>query len=592
MKHGPRSYEATRPTPARVSAEAAAKFPRLALWALLLVYVAAGLFGRAPWPQDDAAGFGVMVTMAHGLAQGDATAWWLPSVAGMYITDEGPLAFWAGALLQHALGSTLGDVAASRLTCLLWFALATVCIWHATWRLARREEAQPIAFVFGGEASSLDYGRMLADIAALLFIGTVGIALRIHETSAEPAALAWLAASVFGLVLTLERPLAGAVVAGGALGLWAMTRGIGHAPFVMLGMVCAFATMPLPRSHRVWVIMAFIISAGLVFGLWPAAALHYAPEAAPRFFDLWLNAWQASYDMPTWSTLTWTARNTLWYTWPLWPFAGWTLYSWRHGMDNPHLRLPVCLAASALVATLLSATPSDAGLILLLPPLAILAAFGATTLRRSADDSIDWMAIVLFSLLAFVLWAYYIAMQTGAPVKMAASIARLTPGFDATFTPLAAAFAALATLGWVVLVGWRLLARPTVLWRGPLLAASGTVMLWSVLSSLFMPAVDYNRNYAPLAQQIAAEAQAHGGPDACFMPHRLTPAHMALFSHFGRVRFAQMNQGEVCPLALHRDSRRTLLDDDPPPGNWQPVWEGGWPARPDETLRIYKRLVR
>lgn len=586
-----RPYE-TRPTPARVSAEAAASFPRLALWGLWLAYLLAGLFTRAPWPQDDAAGFGVMSTMAQALTHADAAAWWLPSVAGVYVVDEGPLAFWVGALMQYLCAPLLDAVSASRLTCLAWFALSGFSLWHATRRLARREEALPIAFVFGGEASTHAYGRMLADIAVLLLIGTVGIALRLHETSAETAALAWACASVFGLALALDRPLAGGLVSGVFMGFWILTRGTTHAPFVLLAMLTAFALLPLPRSHRVWVALAFVISAGAVSAAWPLAAFAYAPQAAARYFDLWATAWEASLTLPTWNTLSWLARNMVWYTWPLWPLAAWTLYSWRHALRAPHVRVPLVLTVGALAATAFSASPSDSGLMLLIPPLAILAAFGATTLRRSADDSIDWMAIVLFSLLSAVAWTYYLAMQTGAPIKMAASVARLTPGFAAHFEPLAVAWAAMATSIWLGLVAWRLLRRPPVLWRGPLLAASGTVMVWTVLASLFMPAIDYNRNYAPLAQHIAAEGEVLGGPEACFMPHRLTPAHLALFSHFGGVRFARVEQGEVCNLALHRDSRRTLLDDDPPPGHWQPVWEGGWPARPDETLRIYKRLGR
>lgn len=579
-----------RPTPVRVSAEAAAKFPRLALWGLMVAYVLAGLFGRDPWPQDDAAGFGVMVTMAKAIGGGDAATWWLPSVAGQFVTDEGPLAFWIGALFLYAFGPLLGDVSATRLTCGVWFLLAASGIWYATYRLARRDEAQPIAFVFGGEANSRDYGRMLADIAVLLFIGTVGIALRIHETSAEPAALAWLAVSVFGLAIAIDRPVSGSALAGAALGLWAMTRGVAHAPFLLLAATAAIAS--IRSTRRVLAIATLLAAASLVFAVWPLLAFAFAPKAAAGFFDAWSALAIASYGWPSWEDLGRIGRNLLWYTWPLWPFAGWTMYTWRHGWAAPHLRLPACLAIGAMLALVFSESPSDAALIMLIPPLAVLAAFGAVTLRRGAEDGIDWMAIVLFSLLAFIAWAYFIAMQTGTPVKMAASIARLTPGFAASLQLLALAAAAAATLGWIALVAWRVALRPTVLWRGPLLAAGGTAMSWVVLSGLFLPAADFNRSYAPLAQRIAAESTAQAGVNACFLPHRLTAAHLALFSYFGGLRFAQADRGEVCPLALHRDSRRTLLDDDPPPGDWQLVWEGGWPARPDETMRIYRRLAR
>ncbi|HRK56802.1 MAG TPA: hypothetical protein PLQ67_04670 [Burkholderiaceae bacterium] len=582
---------ATHPTPARVSAQAARPFPSAVLWILCVVYIFAGLFGRAPWPQDDAAGFGLMTHMAEALAQGNAALWWLPTVAGMYITDEGPLAFWVGALFQHVLGASVGPVAATRLACVLWFTLTVLGVWHTMRRLARREEAQPIAFVFGGEASNHAYGRMLADMATLLFIGTVGIALRIHETSAEPAALALAAAGFYGLVLTLDRPLAGALVAGASFGLWMLTRGASHAPFMALAYIGAFALMPLARSTRTGVIIAFVLLASLMVSLWPLGAYTYAPAQATNYFNLWQDNFKASLTWPTQEGLGWLLRNTLWYTWPLWPLALWTLYSWRHALRAWHLLLPLCLTGGALSAAVFSQTPTDAVLMLLLPPLSILAAFGAPTLRRGADNSIDWMSIALFSLLALVTWAYFIAMQTGTPPKMAASVARLTQGFHAQLEPAAIALAIAATSAWLALIGWRLRRRPEVLWRGPLLAASGLVMLWSVLASLFMPAIDHNRHYAQLAERIAQAAQSLGGPNVCFMPHRLSPAHLALFAHYGKLRFAQIHRGEVCSLALHRDSARTLLDDDPPPGQWQAMWEGGWPARPDETFRIYRRMV-
>lgn len=580
-----------RPTPARVSAQAAQSFPPLVLWVLFLIYIFAGLFGRAPWPQDDAAGFGLMAQMAEALVHGDATAWWLPTVGGMYLTNEGPLAFWVGALFQNALGASMGPIAAARLACVLWFALAGLSIWHAMRRLARREEAQPIAFVFGGEASSHAYGRMLADMAALLFIGTVGIALRIHETSAEPAALALMATGFYGLVLTLDRPLAGSLVAAAAFGMWVLSRGATHAPFMGLAYICAFALMPLERSTRASVIVVFIVVTGLVFSLWPMGAYTYAPAQAANYFDLWRDNLSASLAWPTQEGLSWLARNFLWYTWPLWPLAFWTLYSWRHALRAWHLLLPLCLSGGAIMAAVFSRTPTDAVLILLLPPLTVLAAFGAPTLRRGADNSIDWMAIALFSLLALITWAYFIAMQTGAPPKMAASIARLTQGFKAQLAPASIALALGASCAWLALIWWRLRARPQVLWRGPLLAASGVVMLWTVLASLFMPAVDYNRNYTALAGRVALEGQRLAGPQACFMPHRLTAAHRALFAYYGKLRFAQIYRGEVCALALHRDSSKTLLDDDPPPGAWQAEWEGGWPARPDERFRIYRRIT-
>ena len=50
----------------RLTASATRALPRWLLLTLCFVYAAFGLFGRDPWKNEDAAGFGVMWTMAKG----------------------------------------------------------------------------------------------------------------------------------------------------------------------------------------------------------------------------------------------------------------------------------------------------------------------------------------------------------------------------------------------------------------------------------------------------------------------------------------------------------------------------------------------
>ncbi len=119
----------------------------------------------------------------------------------------------------------LGAVDAARLASVLWFALATSSLWYATYRLARRSEAQPVALAFGGEASPRDYGRMLADIALLLTLATFGIVVRLHETIAETALFAWVSALLLALTVALDEDWKGTVAAGLVLAAAALTRG-------------------------------------------------------------------------------------------------------------------------------------------------------------------------------------------------------------------------------------------------------------------------------------------------------------------------------------------------------------------------------
>ena len=159
------------------------------------------------------------------MATGSSLEWWLPTVAGEPLPEEGPLPFWLGALFVGAFGRWLGAIDAARLVCVVWFAIGTSALWYATYRLARRDEAQPVALAFGGEASPRDYGRMLADIAVLLLLATFGVIARLHETSAESALLALSCVVMFGLAYSLDNPWTGAAATGIALGAIALTRG-------------------------------------------------------------------------------------------------------------------------------------------------------------------------------------------------------------------------------------------------------------------------------------------------------------------------------------------------------------------------------
>lgn len=579
-------YFDARPSPARVSAAAAVKFPRWALFALLIVYIVGGLFGRDPWYHEDAAGFGLMWTMAHGTF----ADWWLPNVAGASVAEEGPLPFWIGALLIRLFGAWIGDAAAARLTTVLWFALATSTLWYATYRLARRGAAQPVAFAFGGQATPSDYGRMLADIGVLLFIGTLGWIVRLHETTSGPAAVAFVALTLFGLALSLERARTGAFVVGIGIGLLALARGPQAAAFLAVGSsVALVVTQPRVVAGRV--IASILVLAVAIFALWPLASLG-APEAARReYFFAW-RAWLLGSFAPlAVGDLGWLGRTLAWYVWPLWPLAAWALYAWRQGLRHAHIAVPASVALAFLLGAFFSGQATDFPVMVLAVPLALLASFGVVTVRRAAENAIDWFAIVTFSFFGLVGWAYFYAMQTGVPPRMAASVARLTPGFAPAFDVPAIVLALLASAAWIALVVWRVSRRPAPLWRGPLLAAGGLAMLWIVAVTLYLPAVNFNRSYAPIAREVAQQLERAGAGPSCVLAHHLLPSHRAMFGYHGGIRFTHVSaaDGEAsCRFLLQRDSRRTQLDDDPPVGDWQLVWEGRWPARPDETLRLYR----
>jgi 4-amino-4-deoxy-L-arabinose transferase-like glycosyltransferase len=570
-----------RPSPARVSAAAAAKLPRVALLALIVAYIVSGLFGRDPWQEDDATGFGIMWTMAR---SGD---WLLPAVAGEPVAADGPLAFWAGAAAISLLGHSVGDLVAARLPTILWFFVATGAIWYAVLRLARRDEAQPVAFAFGGEATARDYGRMVADVAVLLVLATIGPIVSLHETTSTPAAFALGCGAVFGLTVSLQRPLGGAALAGAALGLLVLTRGAQPALWLTVAALPLVAcTQPPPA--RLQATGVLLLAAAAPVGAWMFAVVAGRGDAGTAYLADWAASSGQGFTWPTRDGLAWLLGALPWQTWPLWPLAGWAIYAWRHGLRRPHVAFGSVLLASVAAGLLTTRSPSSEDLVYIVLPLVLLAAFGAVTLRRAAENVIDWFAVTAFCLATVALWAYFFAMHAGVPPKMSRSVLRLTAGFVPSLDPTQVALAAVASGAWLALVAWRVRRPAGPLWRGPALAATGMVALWVAFSALFLAAVDHRRSFAAVARDAASEAARAAPPGACVLAHHFRPSHRAVFAYHGGVRFAAADDHD-CPLALHRDLAGSLLDDAPPPGQWIEVWQGHRPGRPDETIRLHRR---
>jgi 4-amino-4-deoxy-L-arabinose transferase-like glycosyltransferase len=577
-------FERYRPTPSRLSAEAAAALPRYALLGLLAAFLLPGLFARGLWPED-AAAFGRMWTMAHGAA----SDWWLPNVAGQVTPQDGPLPFWFGAWSIRLLGGWLGEAGASRLSTLLWCGLALAFVWAATRRFARGEAAQPLAPAFGRETEASDYARLLADIAVLLFVSTLGILVTLHVTNADTAAMALVAGTLYGIALTGERPLAGAAVAGLCVGAMTLTRSPVLAGGLLLGCDAALALCAGgARTRLLAVLTCSAIALGVALA-WPLLALQAFEPAARRHFSVWTQWLSASHGLLTRRDGVWLLRNASWYVWPLWPLAGWALYAWRHHLRASHIA-PSALLLAGLVASLLTSAPlEESKLVLTIAPMAVLAAFGVPTLRRTLQQWVDWFAIAVFTLVIAFVWAYFMALITGAPRAMAHSVMRLMPGYtpDASTAPL---LLALAVTGlWIGLVVWRIRRRPPNLWRGAWLSAAGVTSLWLISVALFLPAADYNRSYRGLAEQVGRRV----GAGQCVLAVGVTVPMRAILAFEGGVHFARDGAADHCRYALQPQYRRAGAAQLPatPNGSWDLLWEGRRTVRADETWRLW-RLVR
>ncbi|MEN5165518.1 ArnT family glycosyltransferase [Achromobacter kerstersii] len=564
-------------TPARLTSVATAKLPRLILLGLALAYVVAGLFMRDPWKTDDAVGLATMITA---IREGGIT-WLLPQVGHLAHAEEGPLITWVGAICIWLFGPFIGDITAGRLPNLLWFGITATSVWYGTYLLGRRAEAQPLALPFGGEPEPRDYGRMLADAALLLLLATVGILQRTHETTVVPAIMACQALAFYSLARSVDRPFTGTTTLGIALAASFLTRGwVGAVP-IMIGALLAF----YPRSQlwkcKRWLPWAALLTVALILAWWIPAS-----ETSQYWIRNWKTWNLSSFALPSWHDIGRTLRDLPWYLWPTWPLALLAVWRWRAWIYAPHIWLPLMLLVCSALVLFALEEATDSEYVLLAVPCAVLGAFSLPTLRRGVVNTLDWFAVMCFSLTAATAWLGWVALHFHWPAQISRNIARQTTGYEPVISWGAFTLAVIFTVAWIALVVWRLRVRPQALWRGTVLSAGGLTVTWILLVLLWQPAVDYARSYRTVSGQLAQALEQHKRPGECVRGLSLGSGQRASFLIFNNLSFTF---DAKCTLILQQTSNQSLRDNTAAYSDGADVlWQGGRRADRQEVFRLLR----
>jgi len=289
----------------------------------------------------------------------------------------------------------------------------------------------------------------------------------------------------------------------------------------------------------------------------------------------------------------------MWFTWPAWPLALWTVWRWRGHWTtlrwSRHLVIPLWFTAVALVTAVMTGSP-DRTLLLALPALAALAAFALPTLERSVKALIDWFTLLFFSGCALIIWIVWLSMQTGWPAQPAANVVRLVPGFTPQFGGVAFAVALLATGVWCGLVRWRVGRHRAALWKSLVLPASGAALCWLLLMTLWLPMLDFARSYAPLVRNVVALM---GGPSPCVQVHGLTQGQLAAFQYHGRLTLTPLippgpesfASSPQCPWLIVDSDAVSTLADGPHLSNWTRVQTVRRPSDDNEDVVLWRRVA-
>jgi 4-amino-4-deoxy-L-arabinose transferase-like glycosyltransferase len=529
----------------------------LASWplaALVAAFLLPGLVGHDPWKTEDALGFGVVHQM---LTSGD---WLRPMLAGEPFYEDGPLFFWVSGVFVKLFGGVLPPHDAARFASAL-FVLAA--LWFV--RLAAREL----------------YGKREGDLSTVALMGAVGLVWHAHETTAETAMLAGLAAAYYGVAISHRKPYKGALAFGAGAGVAFLSKGLAAAaqPLVAALLVLAVSAPFRQRSFAVAGASSLAILAPFVL-VWPGLLAANAPD----YFAGWF-AWQLGNisHPPGLTDFANVGKTFAWALFPVWPMTLWATWEYRRRLSEPGFAVPFVASIVSLVLLLLMRHPRDIDMLALLVPLSIPAGAAAIALRRGAANALAWFAMMTFSLAAAYMWLMWIATLVGAPQRLARTATRLEPGFslEVEWQPLV--FAALLTVAWCVLIlrAERSTLRSVTHW------AAGMTLIWGLATTLWLGWIDYGKSYRSVAASLHKVLPASA---RCVESRGLGETQRAVFHyHAGLVtRRAEVHGRTGCPYLLVQSSTRDPAFE-PEPG-WVRVWEGNRP-RDRERYRLYRRTA-
>ena len=572
-----------KPSPAIIAQSAVRRLPRWALLLFCVAYIVPGFLGRGPWKNEDIAAFGVMRELTTAAAN-----WLQPQLLGQVTGFDALAPYWLGAIAIKLL-PFLDPALAVRIPFMLLLTLTLLATWYAVYYLARSPQAQPVAFAFGGEANPVDYARAMADAGLLALIASLGLAQFSHETTPALAQLGFTALAFYAMASSPYRRAT--QIIGPALGLLIGLAGLALSGAPTLALLLGVGGTLVEWTHSRWGSLGSHADAASRQHSWHWVLLIAGITLAVSLLSFGLDLWRWRIDLPgadgqpAWNDWKSLGRLLLWFTWPAWPLAFWTLWGWRRQLASRHVALPLWFAGMAVVSAL-TTTASDRSLLLSLPPLAALAAFALPTLKRSVASLIDWFTLLFFTGCAIIVWVIWIAMQTGVPRQPAANVAKLAPGFEPSFSLTAFVTAVAATLAWAWLVRWRTGAHRAAIWKSLVLPAGGATLCWLLLMTLWMPLLDYARSLGPLSRQVASLVDKKN----CVEIYGVGSAQAAALQYHGQLELRQATPQASCPFLVVDITAQPTLSSAVNLPDWAFQATVRKPTDKTENMLVFKRV--
>ena len=510
--------------------------PRLGLLLLCAAWLVPGLVGHAPWKGGDGDHFVQLWLMQQ---QGTSP----------HLQVATPLYYWVAQATAWLSSPLLALSDGARLASGIFVALALGFV------------ARTARELYGAEAGWA---------AALTLLGCVGLLVRGHELNVYTAQFAAASIVLYALARLPRGGGAGWLLALGAA-LMLLAGGAAEA-LLLLGLAALLPALLEPyrapaarRALRVGIAAALVFAAAwLAFLASEGVSLRQAlsawrwlgdGERAPAYFPGILG----------------------WYAWPAWPLAAWALYRSRRRWRTPGVVLPAAALGALLILYAFAARPAEEQGLILLLPLALLAAAGLFTLERGAANALLWFAVMLFGFIGLVFWVYWSAHDVGVPERLAARLVRLGVEDVGAFRPWTLAAGVAVTLAWVVFLARvrRSPLRPILVW------SAGMTFIWVLLLALFQGPLDRRLSYASVAEGISQRVPA----DVCVATGDMRFQQRQLLAYHSGRRLVAGAAG--CDWLLLETRRKDVVPE--VDAGWVRQWTGARPGDRVERFHLYAR---
>lgn len=526
---------------------------------LLLVFVLAGLVGHDPWKADEAYVFGVVQHMY------ESSDWVVPQLAGEPFMEKPPLFYWVSTLFAHLFSPWLPLHDGARLACGFFMLITCLAL---------------------GSTARIWWGAEVGRFSVLALIGCFGTLVQSHMMMPDIPLLSGFAMSALGFAAILTRPIAGGIMLGLGVGIGFLSKGL-IAPAVI---GATALTLPLCftqwRTREYWrgLQIGAIVAAPWCIA-WPFILYMRSPKLFIDWF--WVNniGRFVGFSVPELGAehLPWFWTQTIpWFTFPALPIALWTLWRQRlTALSEP----PIQYALVAFGILMLVLAVSSSGRCVyawpLMVPIAILAAPGAKALPAQADRFLVLIGLGLFGLASVVIWAAWTTMMLkGVPPDWPRLLRLLPIEFVPRFDALRATGAILLTLGasaslWIF---WKKPARGLTVW------VIGITLSWSLLTTLWMPWLDFAKSYRSVFAAMPIP-----GSSNCIASINLGEGERAMLRYVtGRnpVRIEVSPAAGCTILLVQREAAFGEPDIDP--ALWKELWRGSRPGVTNERFWLFQ----